>query len=416
MELLAPAGNLEKLRYAYHYGADAAYIGLHGFSLRTRADNFAVDDFAEIRRVKADRRLYCALNIYFRDADLSRLEESLDLIEDGVFDAFIISDIGVVPMVRRRFPDAELHLSTQANCVNSEAARLYRDMGFSRIVPGRELSLAEVAAIKTAVPDLELEVFVHGAMCLAYSGRCFLSAWMADRSGNQGDCSHSCRWTYRVGKDPLVLEEKQRPGEFYPIVESEGFTEILSSRDLCMIDYLPALRDAGVDSLKIEGRMKSVYYTSVVTRAYRKALDAIATDSQAPAAPASVRSFTAELDEVSHRDYTTGFYFGHGDIQRPAASGYTRGYLYLGTVEESVSPGRFVLSVKNGFATGEPIEYLGPDTASLTDTGFRLFDAEGRPVDRVIHHGTWFLETDLPVDTHFIVRKRVSPASDSAPE
>ncbi|TVR34082.1 MAG: U32 family peptidase [Spirochaetaceae bacterium] len=275
MELLSPAGNSEKLRWAYLWGADAAYIGLHGFSLRSRADNFGLQEFAELKRIKAGRRLYCALNIYFFDHDIAALERALEQVDHGIFDAFIVSDLGILPTLRRRFPDTELHLSTQANCVNSEAARFYRDLGFSRVVPGRELSLAQIAAIKNTVPDLQLEVFAHGAMCLAYSGRCFLSRWMSDRSANQGDCAHSCRWNYRLGVDPLVLEEQQRPGEYYPIIEADDFTEILSSRDLCMIDHLAPLRDAGVDSLKIEGRMKSVYYTAVVTRAYRAALDAL---------------------------------------------------------------------------------------------------------------------------------------------
>ncbi|TVR02839.1 MAG: U32 family peptidase [Spirochaetaceae bacterium] len=415
MELLAPAGNLEKLRYAYHYGADAAYIGLHGFSLRTRADNFSTTDAAALRALKGGRLLYCALNIYFFDGDIGRLNDALDRVEPGVFDAFIVSDLGIVRLLQRRFPDTELHLSTQANCVNADAVRLYRDLGFQRVVPGRELSLAQIAAIKSAVPEVALEVFVHGAMCLAYSGRCFLSAWMAERSGNRGDCAHSCRWGYRVGEDPearpeaphdaLVLEEAERPGEFYPIIEGEGFTEILSSRDLCMIDYLPALRDAGIDSLKIEGRMKSVYYTSVVTRAYRAALNAMVAAPNANALPASARPFTDELQRVSHRDYTTGFYFGDGEIQKPASSGYRRESLYLGSIGEEVAPGRFMLEVKNGFRRGEPVELLGPDRAAVVLTDYRLLDREGNDVERVIHHGDWLIEPGVSARALDLLRR-----------
>lgn len=418
MELLAPAGNLEKLRYAYHYGADAAYIGLQGFSLRTRADNFSASDADALRALKGDRRLYCALNIYFFDDDIGRLEAALDRVEPGVFDAFIVSDVGIVRLLQRRFPDTELHLSTQANCVNADAVRLYRDLGFQRVVPGRELSLAQIAAIRSAVPEVELEVFVHGAMCLAYSGRCFLSAWMADRSGNRGDCAHSCRWGYRVGADPealppnvgpneisAVLEEAERPGEFYPIIEGEGFTEILSSRDLCMVDHLSALRDAGVDSLKIEGRMKSVYYTSVVTRAYRAALDALARDPNATDVPPEARPFTDELQRVSRRDYTTGFYFGHSDIQKPASSGYRRESLYLGSIGAEVAPGRFRLEVKNGFGTGDPVELLGPDRPAIPLTDYRLFDRDGNPVERVIHHGDWLIEPAAPAQPLDLLRR-----------
>ncbi len=408
MELLSPAGNSEKLRWAYLWGADAAYIGLHGFSLRSRADNFGLQEFAGLKRIKAGRRLYCALNIYFFDHDITALERALDQVDHGIFDAFIVSDLGILPTLRSRFPDTELHLSTQANCINSEAARFYRDLGFSRVVPGRELSLAQIAAIKNTVPDLQLEVFAHGAMCLAYSGRCFLSRWMSDRSANQGDCAHSCRWNYRLGVDPLVLEEQQRPGEYYPIIEADNFTEILSSRDLCMIDHLAQLRDAGVDSLKIEGRMKSVYYTAVVTRAYRAALDAFsASDPRA-------LEFSAELDEVSHRDYTTGFYFDREAIERPAARGYRRGYLFLGAVEERVGARRYRISVKNAFSIGQQIEFLGPRSTTLSDRAFVLLDAEHNPVKQAIHHGTWYLETDCAVDAGYLIRTRL-PNAGSAP-
>ena len=215
MELLAPAGDLEKLETVYTYGADAAYIGLAGFSLRRRADDVDPARTAEqLRRIKGSRRLYGALNIYFHNADLRRLEEEIESVAALPLDALIVSDIGVVPVVRRHLPDLELHLSTQANCLNTEAARLYRDLGFSRIIPAREMSLRDLAELKETLPDLQIEAFVHGAMCLAYSGRCLLSAWQAGRSGNKGDCAHSCRWNYRH-----AIEEAQRPGEYLPVEE-----------------------------------------------------------------------------------------------------------------------------------------------------------------------------------------------------
>ena len=213
MELLSPAGNIEKLYYAYEYGADAAYIGIKNFSLRAKADNFSADEYEAIRKVKGNKKLYTALNIYFHDSDIETLEKESDYIHQYPLDGFIVSDIGILGFLKKNFPDKELHLSTQANCVNTEAAKMYRDMGIKRIVLGRELSLKEIEAIKNNVPDLEIEVFAHGAMCLAYSGRCFLSKYLADRSANQGDCAHSCRWQYRV------LEESERPGEYFPVVQ-----------------------------------------------------------------------------------------------------------------------------------------------------------------------------------------------------
>ena len=290
MELLSPAGSIEKLFYAYEYGADAAYIGLKNFSLRAKADNFNTDEYNVVKKIKKNKKLYAALNIYFHDSDIKLLEQEIEYISLYPIDAFIISDLGILPLLQKHFPGKEFHLSTQANCVNSNSAKLYRDMGFSRIIPGRELSLKEIETIKNSVENLEIEVFAHGAMCLAYSGRCFLSKYLAGRSANKGDCTHSCRWQYRV------LEESERKGEFFPVIEGENFTSILSSKDICMIDHLQDLKNAGVDSLKIEGRMKSVYYTAVITRAYRKALDSL--DGKKVENPEIYKN---DLFKVSHR-------------------------------------------------------------------------------------------------------------------
>lgn len=303
IELLAPAGNIEKLHYAYRYGADAVYVGLDKFSLRQKADNFSAEALQKAGEIKGERKLYCAVNALFHQKEISRLEESLDEIGSFPFDAFIVSDLGAARLLRSRFPETQLHLSTQASCLNAEAVKTYQELGFSRIILGREVRLEEIADIKAAVPEMELECFVHGAMCLAYSGRCFLSAYLADRSGNEGSCAHSCRWNWRV------LEESQRPGEYLPIVEDPdgGYTTILSSKDLCMIDHVAELRDAGIDSLKIEGRMKSLYYTAVVTRAYRKTIDALEKPGSVDAE--SLAAFRDELFRVSHREYSTGFSF-----------------------------------------------------------------------------------------------------------
>lgn len=320
MELVAPAGNLDKLRYAYGYGADAAYIGLKRFSLRAKADNFHGTEYEEIARIKArnpGRRLFCALNISFHDRDIDGFLSELDYFRSYPIDAFIIQDIGMVPVLQRNFPGAELHLSTQANCMNREAVRMYRDLGFRRVVLGREASLAEIREIKDAVPEMELEVFAHGAMCIAYSGRCLMSAYLTGRSANGGFCSHSCRWEYKVLSNlpqsgRLALEERERPGEYFPVFEGDDFTAVLSSKDLCMVDHLADMRAAGVDALKIEGRMKSVYYVALTVRAYRKALDALA----GRISPEEARPFVDELYNASHREFGTGFFYGRSDASR----------------------------------------------------------------------------------------------------
>lgn len=330
IELLSPAGNVEKLAYAYAYGADAAYIGLKKFSLRVKADNFYEDEYKKVIELKnryPGKRLHCALNISFHDEEIDALKANLDYFRQYPIDAFIVQDIGIVPLLQKEFPNAQLHLSTQASCVNSEAVKMYKSLGFSRIVLGREISINQIKRIKDSVPDMELETFVHGAMCIAYAGRCLMSAYLTGRSAQSGFCSHTCRWNFNVKEDAsaartaakelaqsgiLVLEEEQRKGEYFPVYEGEDFTAVLSSKDLRMIEHLADLRDAGIDSLKIEGRMKSIYYVAMVTRAYRKALDALeGRISSEEAAP-----FIAELDNVAHRESTTGFYYNKADADK----------------------------------------------------------------------------------------------------
>ncbi len=395
MELLSPAGNIEKLYYAYEYGADAAYIGIKNFSLRAKADNFSADEYEAIRRVKGNKKLYTALNIYFHDSDIETLEKESDYIHKYPLDGFIVSDIGILGFLKKNFPDKEIHLSTQANCVNTEAAKMYHDMGIKRIVLGRELSLKEIEAIKNNVPDLEIEVFAHGAMCLAYSGRCFLSKYLADRSANQGDCAHSCRWQYRV------LEESERPGEYFPVVQGENFTSILSSKDLCMIGHLKELKDAGVDSIKIEGRMKSIYYTAVITRAYRKQLDYIEGVSKEDPQP-----YVDEIFKVSHREFSTGFYYGKDEIEMPTFKSYMSEAQFLGSVEESAGEGIYRLDVKNQILVSDSIEYIGPDLLYLKDEGFTLLDEDMQVVPKTDHGKIAYIKTDKKLKKGYIIRKK----------
>ena len=300
-ELLIPAGNLEKLRTALLYGADAVYVGVPGLSLRSSSAEMSIADLAAGMTDAHSRgaRVYAALNTFARDADLKIVEKTLPgLIAAGV-DALIVSDPGLIRIIRRSHPQIPLHLSTQANTMNIEAVRFWKDQGVQRIILARELNLHDVGEIAAAVPEMELEIFIHGAMCMAYSGRCYLSAFRNRRSANQGDCSHPCRWEY-------LLTEATRPSDPLILEEDERFTYLLSSKDLCLIEHLPEVLASGATSLKIEGRMKSSYYVAVVTRIYRQALDALASDKESYCYSPQ---WLTELKTVSHRGYTTGFAF-----------------------------------------------------------------------------------------------------------
>lgn len=407
MELLSPAGNVEKLYYAYAYGADAAYIGLKKFSLRVKADNFYEDEYKKVQALKAQfpgRRLHCALNISFHDEEIDALKANLDYFKQYPIDAFIVQDIGIVPLLQKEFPNAQLHLSTQASCVNSEAVKMYKNMGFSRIVLGREISIDQIRRIKDSVPDMELETFVHGAMCIAYAGRCLMSAYLTGRSAQSGFCSHTCRWNFKLAEDRdsgndssaphiitaeeakmmaqsglLTIEEEQRPGEKFPIFEGEDFTAVLSSKDIRMIEHLADLRDAGIDSLKIEGRMKSVYYVAMVTRAHRKALDALEgkiTDEEA--AP-----YIAELENVAHRESTTGFYYNKADADKTTTGASDSKYQLAAEIGKEITDAAFdtvyTEGQKRGVENQKALDEMHPAAREA-----RLKDYEQHPDRRII--------------------------------
>ncbi len=368
MELLSPAGNVEKLKYAYMYGADAAYIGLKKFSLRVKADNFYEDEYNKVIELKKrypEKKLHCALNIAFHNREIDAFMQNIDYFKQYPIDAFIVQDLGMVPILQKHFPDVHLHVSTQASCMNREAVKIYQKLGFDRVVLGREVSLNEVREIKDAVPEMEIECFVHGAMCIAYSGRCLMSAYLTGRSAQSGFCSHTCRWEYDLGvlENPartqildaamakeiaqsgsLVLQERKRPGEFFPVYEGDDFTALLSSKDLRMIEHLDDMKKAGVDSLKIEGRMKSIYYVALVTRAYRKALDALEGKlSQEEAAP-----FIASLDEVAHRESTTGFFYSRTEADKTTVGASDSPYALAGQVGARLSDQEAEAAFKTG--------------------------------------------------------------------
>lgn len=368
MELVCPAGNIDKLAYAYNYGADTAYIGLKRFSLRIKADNFYDDEYKrviELKKKYPEKRLFCALNIAFHNHDIEMFMQNLDYFKLYPIDAFIVQDLGMVPILQKEFPNAHLHLSTQASCMNREAVKMYSKLGFKRVVLGREVSLDEIREIKDANPDIEIECFAHGAMCIAYSGRCLMSAYLTGRSAQSGFCSQPCRWEYDLGVEKsfgkaseaskrlkelnenggkltpadakmiaesgiLRLQEKQRPGELFPVFEGDDFTAVLSSKDLCMIDHIADMKKAGVDALKVEGRMKSIYYVAMVARAYRKAIDALEGKiTKEEAAP-----FIASINEVAHRESTTGFYYNRGNADKTTIGASDSPYILAATVEK----------------------------------------------------------------------------------
>ena len=352
-ELLAPAGDIEKLQTAYDYGADAAYIGGELFGLRAMAKNFAGGDLERARELaqQLGKKLYLTLNAYLTTDQCDALAKELERLKPLDFDAYIVSDPGVLALVRRIDPERCIHLSTQANTTNLEAVKFWQQAGVSRVNLAREMGLEEMRRIRPET-DLELEVFIHGAMCVAYSGRCLLSSSMTGRSANSGSCSHPCRWKY-------ALVEQTRPGEYFPIEEDETGSFLLNSRDLCLLDHLPALIDAGINSLKIEGRMKSRYYVAAVTRIYRAAIDRYLENPQTYSCDPLWRE---ELDKVSHRPYDTGFLLGNDDARiHSGDSLYRRTHDFLGLVLEINTDGTALVEGRNRFFPGEEIELIGPN-------------------------------------------------------
>jgi len=411
VELLSPAGDLRKLKTAFSFGADAAYMGLPKFSLRANAKNIDLqqrEDLIKIKQQYGNKKLYCTLNIIFHEGQLDGLKQQVKQLKDWPFDAYIVTDIGALDIIKNELPDVDVHLSTQASCINSSAAKMYNRMGFSRIILGREASIKDIRNIKQAAPEIELETFVHGAMCMAYSGRCLLSSYFSSRSANQGDCAHSCRWNYRLmaneglekvlSSETLALEEYERPGEYYTISEEDGFTTILSSKDLCMIDHIDELIDAGVCSFKIEGRMKSLYYDAVVTRAYRKAIDKDPLLSE----------YRKDLFNISHRKYSTGFFFDkteEDDISEPTTDGYERNYLFIGIIEKEVKKGIWSLDVRFQVKKGQTIEYIGKDILNIVDDDFTLLNSDFEEIDQIDHGKVQYLKTDKPIQEGYIIRR-----------
>ena len=400
-ELVAPAGSLDKLKTAIEYGADAVYAGGKDFNLRNSASNFTLDEIGSAVEYVHERgkKLYITLNIFAHNCHIAKIEQYLKELAEYPVDAVIIADPGVLSLVRDIMPDTACHISTQANCTNTRAADFWYKQGVKRVVLARELSLNEISEI-SANSDCKTEVFVHGAMCLSYSGRCYLSAYMANRGANLGDCAQSCRWKYS-------LVEEERPNEYYPVIEDGEFTSVMSSRDLCMIQHIPELIAAGVDAWKIEGRMKSQYYVATVTRIYRAAIDMFFGNGTYE----YQERWLKELGKISNRGYNTGFFLGNPglDGQRVGEdSGYTQDYKFVGLFGRPKEDKLIEVIVKNSFEVGEDLEVMGkkPDRDFVQNIK-EIYNKDLELVKKANPGQRAFIIPERPVEEYFILRRKV---------
>jgi U32 family peptidase len=403
VELLAPAGNLEKLKMAVLYGADAVYMGGEEFGLRASADNFSAGDMKrgiEFAHSKG-KRVYVTMNIIPHNEDLEKMPSYVEEIAGMGADAIILSDPGVYAIVRGTVPSMEIHLSTQANNTNWRSAKFWFEQGLKRVILARELSFGEIAEIREKTPrELELEVFIHGAMCISYSGRCLLSNYMAGRDSNRGLCAHPCRWKY-------YLVEEKRPGEYMPVVENDRGTFIYNSKDLCMIEHIPELMQSGVSSFKIEGRMKSSFYVATVVKAYREAID---TFYENPEKYRFRQDWLDELSKASHREYTTGFFFdkpsGEGQVYH--TSSYIREYDFVGLVTAyNRETGIATVEQRNRMYNGEEVEVVGPTGGFYLQKLRDMKNSVGEAIDVAPHpQMTVYMPMDQPVEEFAMLRRK----------
>ena len=380
-ELLIPASSLEVLKTAVVFGADAVYIGGEVFSLRAKSKNFSMEDMREgINFAHAHgAKVYVTANILAHNGDLGGVEAYFHELKEIGPDALIISDPGVFQIAKEVCPEIEIHISTQANNTNYRTYRFWHSLGAKRVVSARELSMEELRELRVNIPeDLEIETFIHGAMCISYSGRCLLSSYFTGRDANQGACTHPCRWKY-------AIMEETRPGEYLPVYENERGTYIFNSKDLCMIEHIPELVEAGIDSFKIEGRMKTALYVAVVTRTYRQAIDDYLKDE------ALYRSrmeyYKEEIAKCTYRQFTTGFFFGKPDhdTQIYDNNTYIKAYTYLGLIGDRREDGFYGLEQRNKFSVGETIEVMKPDGRNEEVTVRAMTDEEGLPLESCPH-------------------------------
>ena len=402
-ELLMPAGNVEKLKYAIKYGADAVYLGVVDFSLRAmrKGELITLENLktAISTAQQMGAKAYLTLNIFGFNSDIKALESSMDIIADSNPDALIISDVGIMRLAKKYMPNTDIHVSTQANILNYEAVRFWQDMGATRAILARELPIKDVAEIKQRVPEMELECFIHGAQCVSFSGRCLLSDYMTngERKANSGNCSQPCRWSYK-------LVEETRPGQYYEIEENEKGTHILSTKDLCLVKHLKDMIDAGIDSFKVEGRTKSLYYVSAVAKAYREAIDTVLENPNADMQP-----YYDELLKVGNRGYTTGFYLGEGYPKDGYSYDISKGLAGADFLCEfwGKEGDYYKIKTKNKFNKNEDIEVISPEEKFVTQVT-EIKNMKGEELELANTNDELLVKlTNAPKDAEFALARTV---------
>ena len=399
-ELLAPAGDMERLETALRFGADAVYVGGPMMQLRAGSVGFTMETLAEaVQKVHAqNKKIYVTVNAFASNSDVDASGDYARKLHAMGVDAVIVSDLGLIRSIRLAVPELDIHVSTQANCLNYSAAMAYYDMGVKRIVLGREMSLKEIRELRSRIPeDLELETFVHGAMCMSYSGRCMISAYLTGRSANKGACTQSCRWKYH-------LMEESRPGEYFPVEEDEHGTTIFSSFDMNCLDFLDQIMDAGVVSFKVEGRMKSPFYVATVINAYRRRIDAILDGT---ASREHSKLLQRELNAASHRPYASGFYFGAMKRHAPDDGVYLQDTNFVGVVRE-VMDGRIAVEIRNRIFEGDRIEVLSPASVGESFIAREMVDNEGVRVENASRPSEIYtMACELKVEPGDLLRVRI---------
>ena len=401
-ELLAPAGNMEKLKMALLYGADAVYLGGKAFGLRAFGGNFTNEELQEAVDFahKLGKKIYVTVNIFPHNSDIAKLPAYLTFLNEIKVDAILVADLGVFTLAKEYAPDVELHISTQANNTNWAAVNAWAELGASRVVLAREMSLEEIKEIREKC-SVELEMFVHGAMCISYSGRCLMSNYLTGRDANRGSCAQPCRWNY-------ALVEEKRPGQYFPVLEDERGTYIFNSKDMCLLPYLPDVIASGVDSLKIEGRMKSVHYAGSVVKAYREAIDSY---FAAPEQFEVKKEWVEELDKVSHRAYTTGFYYGRPTEkdQIYGTSSYTQTSDFVGLVlDYDEKTGFATVEQRNNMKVGQEIEIFQPHLAGYRQILQEMYNDEGEAIQVAPHPQQIVkIRMEKPVEPYGILRRDI---------
>jgi putative protease len=402
-ELLVPAGSLDVLKTAVIFGADAVYLGGEAFGLRAKAKNFTNEEIKEGIKFAHEHgvRVFITANILAHNDDLPGVEKYFEELREIGPDALIISDPGVFAIAKRVLPEMEIHISTQANNTNWGTFLFWHQMGAQRVVTARELSLKEIREIRDHIPeDMQIESFMHGAMCISYSGRCLLSNFFVGRDANQGACTHPCRWKYAV-------VEESRPGEYLPVYENERGTYIFNSKDLCMIEHIPDLIDAGIDSLKIEGRMKTALYVATVARTYRKALDDFAESPEKY--QENMPWYLDQISNCTYRQFTTGFFYGkpNEETQIYDSNTYVKEYTYLGIVGERNEQGWYQTEQRNKFSVGDLIEVMKPDGRNVEVTVKAIYDEEGNPMESCPHpKQKLYVDLGMELDQYDILRRK----------